>query len=150
MGSRGKLSGRGNPVRATTLTSESERQSGRLGVWLYSPHTRVARGEEREPASSEPVNRQAGAKTNSQSVSDLTSAPRYAIRRYYSTFGPTPRPRPATTPWHAALPPLGTPPTLVPSRSTTTGMIPASPWATISWRYLTRRMVTSLTRLEFF
>ena len=57
MGSRGKLAGGGSPVRATTLTSESERQSGRLGVWLYSSHTRarVARGEEREPASSEPI-----------------------------------------------------------------------------------------------
>ena len=46
-----------DPARATTPTSESERQSGRLGVWLYSSHTRarVAQGEEREPASSEPV-----------------------------------------------------------------------------------------------
>ena len=50
------------------------------------------------------------------------------------------------TPWHAVLPPLGTPPTPVPSRSTTTGMIPASPWATTSWRSLTRRVVTSLKR----
>ena len=37
--------------------NESERQSGRLGVWLYSSHTRarVVRGEEREPAPSEPI-----------------------------------------------------------------------------------------------
>ena len=41
------------------------------------------------------------------------SAPREAIRRYYSTFGPAPRPRLAMTPWHAALPLLGTPPTPV-------------------------------------
>ena len=47
-GPGGNSLGGGNPVRATTLTSESERQSGRLGVWLYSSHTRarVARGVE--------------------------------------------------------------------------------------------------------
>ena len=62
-GVQGKSLWGGNPVRATTLTSESERQSGRLGVWLYSSHTRarVAQGEEREPVS------------NSQSVSQSVS-----------------------------------------------------------------------------
>ena len=75
----GGLSGGRNPARATTLTSESDRQSGRLGVWLYGSHTRarVARGEEREPASSEIISQyltlpiRAGFKSvsNSQSVS---------------------------------------------------------------------------------
>ena len=44
-----------DPARATTPTSESERQSGRLGVWFYSLHTHVARGAERGRAPSEPV-----------------------------------------------------------------------------------------------
>jgi len=47
----------GGESRARNSTHKRKRKAkrGRLGVWLYSPHTRVARGEEREPASSEPA-----------------------------------------------------------------------------------------------
>ena len=48
MGSRGGLSG-GGESRAHNNTHKRKQKAerGRLGVWLYSPHTRVARGEER-------------------------------------------------------------------------------------------------------
>ena len=51
----GTLWGGESRARNNTHKRKRKAERGRLGVWLYSPHARVARGEEREPASSEPV-----------------------------------------------------------------------------------------------
>ena len=59
MGSRGGLSGGGNPARATALTSESERQSAADSVCGSTARTPAWHEEKREnlapPASSEPA-----------------------------------------------------------------------------------------------